>query len=341
MKTRKFAAFLSSLIFLFISQTAGMAYASAETEDSFTEADTEITISNNAESYADDEVTTSENDNNNTKNNAEVSVSDDEEPETEEHIPTMEELFEEYDETWAGHFTDEGSYLPAPMFAKASEATVNPGGTTFIDVHVKSAEQICFFMASLEYDRNALELISVSLGEKVTADPEKITAYKVPDSEHDIISLDNDHINVDFNGENTVRLGFRASENTADGEYPIVLDWIDRGVPVALRNDKNTNEDIYIPVAFISGKITVDSSSVPHTDLKYSPLSKKKYCSVNGAPSVISGDATNDGQIDAADLLMTKKYLLGSDDAVPFSDINEDGIVNITDFLIMKEYILG
>ncbi len=55
------------------------------------------------------------------------------------------------------------------------------------------------------------------------------------------------------------------------------------------------------------------------------------------------GDLNSDGQIDAIDLLVLKKYLLGSGtiEDTKLADLDANGDVNALDFSLMKQYLLG
>jgi uncharacterized repeat protein (TIGR02543 family) len=62
-------------------------------------------------------------------------------------------------------------------------------------------------------------------------------------------------------------------------------------------------------------------------------------------PSFIKGDATGDGKVDALDLLMVKKHLLGqvviTGDNVLAADATGDGRIDALDLLKIKKYLLG
>ena len=54
------------------------------------------------------------------------------------------------------------------------------------------------------------------------------------------------------------------------------------------------------------------------------------------------GDINNDGQIDAIDLLLFKKYLLGLEtlENTELADLDANGEVNAIDFSLLKKYLL-
>ena len=60
---------------------------------------------------------------------------------------------------------------------------------------------------------------------------------------------------------------------------------------------------------------------------------------------VIYGDVNGDSVIDAIDLLLVRKNLLGlvnlSDSAVKACDVNHDGLVDAIDLLLVRKSLLG
>ena len=60
--------------------------------------------------------------------------------------------------------------------------------------------------------------------------------------------------------------------------------------------------------------------------------------------SNLQGDLNSDGEINAADALIFKKWLMGTSDIknseIPAADLNNDGKVNIADFCLLKSKIL-
>ena len=56
-----------------------------------------------------------------------------------------------------------------------------------------------------------------------------------------------------------------------------------------------------------------------------------------------TGDINNDGQIDAIDFLLLKKYILGLDtiENANLADLDANGEVNAIDFSLLKQYLLG
>ncbi len=62
-----------------------------------------------------------------------------------------------------------------------------------------------------------------------------------------------------------------------------------------------------------------------------------------GGSSVILGDVNSDGQIDAIDLQLMKKHILGLGDIenIKSADLDENGDVNAIDFSLLKKYLLG
>jgi endoglucanase len=63
-----------------------------------------------------------------------------------------------------------------------------------------------------------------------------------------------------------------------------------------------------------------------------------------GKISILYGDLNQDGQVNAIDLALLKKYLLGMSDEVlslKNADVNQDGTVNVIDYANLQRYLLG
>jgi endo-1,4-beta-xylanase len=71
-------------------------------------------------------------------------------------------------------------------------------------------------------------------------------------------------------------------------------------------------------------------------------LSVELVNSVNGDTYSV-GDINKDGEVNASDLVLLKKYLLGITDTIDseLADMNSNGEVDVVDLLLLKKVILG
>lgn len=88
------------------------------------------------------------------------------------------------------------------------------------------------------------------------------------------------------------------------------------------------------------------------TDKKYSRNLGKNtgielvYINPAQIPSIVYGDVTNDGTIDALDLALLKSYLLNiaqipTLNEFKAADVNQDNTVDVTDLALLKAYLMG
>ena len=61
--------------------------------------------------------------------------------------------------------------------------------------------------------------------------------------------------------------------------------------------------------------------------------------------TIIKGDVTGDGRINLEDIIMTRRYIVGSIDIVPWqkvaADVNNDGTVIINDLIAIRNHWNG
>ncbi|EPR09375.1 glycosyl hydrolase family 95 catalytic domain-containing protein [Ruminiclostridium papyrosolvens] len=150
--------------------------------------------------------------------------------------------------------------------------------------------------------------------------------------------------NIDF-GEGAQSFQARVSSATSGGKIEIRLDSIDGPLvgtcPVMGTGDWQNWSDITCNVNGASGKhdlylkFTGDSGYL--FNLNWFKFSNAPI--VTGKP----GDINNDGEIDAIDLLLLKKYLLGLEtiENSELADLDANGEINAIDFSLLKKYLLG
>ncbi len=150
--------------------------------------------------------------------------------------------------------------------------------------------------------------------------------------------------NVDFaNGAASFQA--RVSSATSGGNIEIRLDSVDGPLvgkcTVMGTGDWKTWTDVSCNVSGASGKHDLYLKFTGDSGYLFN-LNWFKFTNV---PIVTAkpGDINKDGQIDAIDLLILKKYLLGLEtiENTELADMDSNGEVNAIDFSLMKKYLLG
>ncbi len=146
-------------------------------------------------------------------------------------------------------------------------------------------------------------------------------------------------------GEGAQSFQARVSSASNGGNIEIRLDSIDGTLvgtcPVKGTGDWQTWADVTCNVSGVTGKhdlylkFTGDSGYL--FNINWFKFSKASV--VTGK----TGDINNDGQIDALDLLVLKKYILGLDtiENTKLADLDANGELNAIDFALLKQYLLG
>ncbi|HEX2926876.1 MAG TPA: endo-1,4-beta-xylanase [Ruminiclostridium sp.] len=149
--------------------------------------------------------------------------------------------------------------------------------------------------------------------------------------------------NIDF-GSGAANFQARVSSANSGGNIEIRLDSASGTLvgtcPVAGTGDWQTFVDAKCSVSGVSGKHDLY--------LKYTGGSGYLF-NINwftfGTASISgkTGDLNSDGQIDAIDFQVLKKYLLGSGtiENTKLADLDANGTVDAMDFVLMKQYLLG
>ena len=150
--------------------------------------------------------------------------------------------------------------------------------------------------------------------------------------------------NIDF-GEGAKSFQARVSSATNGGNIEIRLDSIDGTLvgtcPVKGTGDWQTWADVTCNVSGASGKhdlylkFTGDSGYL----FNFNWFKFSNTAVITGK----TGDINNDGQIDAIDLLLLKKHLLGLEPIqnTQLADMDGNGEINSIDFSLLKKYLLG
>ena len=186
---------------------------------------------------------------------------------------------------------------------EALEKKVALNKTVALPVTLSDNQGINSIKLTLDFNRDALELISVENGE-VFFELEDVNVS----AENPIIMLTNELKDTTVDGM-VVTLNFKVKEEASLGEYPVTLTY--REVDVINVNSEE------IPLKIINGKITVVDT--------------------------IAGDSNGDGVINMKDSLLLRKHLAGwsveADE--PALDVNGDGDVNMKDALLLRKYLAG
>lgn len=225
---------------------------------------------------------------------------------------------------------------PGDVSISVTNATVNPGGTTFLDIIVTSKDSINAFITALQYDKSVFSVEALSVNEAFAASQQDL----VYDLNNDrFLYFNSDMENVHFDNSYAVRVALKVKEDAPEGEYKITP-FYPNETGAAASHINSDNTVMPLEAEFISGTVKVSKTEKPVTETSPLPLSRS-YFSLPEGESKITGDTTDDGIINAADLLKTKKYFLGSDNDISYADTNEDGSLNITDYIILQDYILS
>ncbi len=148
--------------------------------------------------------------------------------------------------------------------------------------------------------------------------------------------------NVDF-GNGAQSFQARVSSATDGGNIEIRLDSITGPVigtcQVTGTGDWQTFADMKCSVSEASGKhdlylkFTGDSGY----------LFNLNWFTFTARSSAILGDLNSDGQIDAMDFLLMKKYILGQGtiENTQIADLDASGTIDVLDLLLLKQYLLG
>ncbi len=150
--------------------------------------------------------------------------------------------------------------------------------------------------------------------------------------------------NIDF-GEGAQSFQARVASATSGGNIEIRLDSIDGPLvgtcPVPGTGDWQTWSDVTCNVSGASGKHDLYLKFIGGSGY----LFNINWFKFGNVPTVTGtpGDINNDGQIDAIDLLLLKKYLLGLEaiENTELADLDSNGEVNAIDFSMLKKYLLG
>ena len=121
------------------------------------------------------------------------------------------------------------------------------------------------------------------------------------------------------------------SKSSASRMYSDMLKSDEKGVYTF--SVKIDNE--YTPGSYV---VTVNASGVSKTI---------EFSIAGETPTYIYGDVSGDGNVNALDFALMKKYVLGISTDFPgpnwkiTGDLNADGAINALDFAILKKYLLG
>lgn len=149
--------------------------------------------------------------------------------------------------------------------------------------------------------------------------------------------------NIDF-GSGAASFQARVSSATSGGSIEIRLDSASGTLvgtcPVAGAGDWQTYTDVKCAVSGVSGKhdlyLKFTGGSGYLFNINWFTFSTS---SISGK----TGDLNSDGQIDAIDFQVLKKYLLGSGtiENTKLADLDANGTIDSIDFVLMKQYLLG
>jgi len=149
--------------------------------------------------------------------------------------------------------------------------------------------------------------------------------------------------NVDF-GDGASSFKARVSSATNGGNIEVRLDSITGPLvgtcSVAGTSDWQTFSDVSCNVSGVTGKhdlyLKFTGESGFLINLNWFIFSKED-------PSLKLGDINSDGQIDAIDFQLVKKYLLGlgAIENTKLADLDANGTVDALDFMLLKQYLLG
>ncbi|HEX2926747.1 MAG TPA: carbohydrate-binding protein, partial [Ruminiclostridium sp.] len=135
----------------------------------------------------------------------------------------------------------------------------------------------------------------------------------------------------------------RVSSATTGGNIEIRLD-SDTGTligtcPVAATGDWQTWADVKCSVSGVTGKHNLYLKFTGESGY----LFNLNWFTFGKASVTKLGDINNDGQIDALDLQLIKKYLLGSGtiEDIKSADLDASGDINALDLSLLKQYLLG
>jgi hypothetical protein len=128
------------------------------------------------------------------------------------------------------------------------------------------------------------------------------------------------------------------------GEY---LD--DPTTGLALFDSLYTNDDYYEDYYTMMDSLGIDIYSDEYLEDAYNTLQNylsTKMALLSQSTTATIGDINLDGNVDAMDLTLLKKYLLGvdiSNEGVEISngDMNQDGTLNVLDLLTLKKTLLN
>ncbi|HEX2926446.1 MAG TPA: family 43 glycosylhydrolase [Ruminiclostridium sp.] len=148
--------------------------------------------------------------------------------------------------------------------------------------------------------------------------------------------------NIDFDTGAT-EFQARVSSATSGGNIEIRLDGIDGTLigtcPVAGTGDWQSFTDAKCAVSNVSGKHDLYLKFTGESGY----LFNFNWFKFSRESVVKPGDVNADGQIDAIDLQLLKKYLLGSGtiENKQAADLDSNGDINAIDFSLLKKYLLG
>ncbi|HEX2926447.1 MAG TPA: glycoside hydrolase N-terminal domain-containing protein [Ruminiclostridium sp.] len=148
--------------------------------------------------------------------------------------------------------------------------------------------------------------------------------------------------NIDF-GSGAAGFQARVSSATSGGNIELRLDSIDGTLigtcPVAGTGDWQTFTDVKCSVSGAAGKHDLYLVFTGGSGYLFN-FNWYKFSAEN---SVKLGDVNSDGQVDAIDLQLLKKYILGSGEIenTKAADLDSNGDVNALDFALLKQYLLG
>jgi len=224
----------------------------------------------------------------------------------------------------------------ADIVLSFTDATVRPGGTTYIDAIIDTKLDMSALLMAYKFDEDVFSLESVSLNEEFRSSDEMYDALMLSDDRRALIFVSETGLNVPVNGKYLVRFAFKVDENAPEGTYDITPYQKSALMAPACRYNEKTDRQENMKVFFKPGKIKVSASEKPETNIKPEPLTRKYIME----DSVMVGDTNSDQIINSMDIVGEKTYILGMAEDVKGGDTNEDGSVNVIDYIVLENALL-
>lgn len=224
----------------------------------------------------------------------------------------------------------------ADIVLSFTDATVRPGGTTYIDAIIDTKLDMSALLMAYKFDEDVFSLESVSLNEEFRSSDEMYDALMLSDDRRALIFVSETGLNVPVNGKYLVRFAFKVDENAPEGTYDITPYQKSALMDPACRYNEKTDRQENMKVFFKPGKIKVSASEKPETNIKPEPLTRKYIME----DSVMVGDTNSDQIINSMDIVGEKSYILGMAEDVKGGDTNEDGSVNVIDYIVLENALL-